>query len=174
MAQPNWIALTAIVKPGYQVASGQATDSPYEKGTLEMQLPYFQDLGLDLSDFYLGTLNLSIAPYTFELVQPKYTFPHVKWHPNYPAETFSFSPCEIEYEAKRDSGLVYYPHPETKIGHLQDSSIIEIIAPHLANFEYGDRLTLKLNPQEIKLNPKDGPQDNSIDSSQDDLKVALQ
>ncbi|MEL6578265.1 MAG: hypothetical protein AAFQ14_00825, partial [Cyanobacteria bacterium J06621_12] len=51
------------------------------------------------------------------------------------------------------SGLVYYPHPEKKIGHFQDPAIIEIIAPKILNLDYGDRLILKLNPQEIKLIP---------------------
>ena len=155
MIQSNSIALTGIVKPGHQVASGQAADSPYERGTLEMQLPHFRNLGLDLSNFYLGTINLSIAPYTFELLQPKYTFERVKWHPDYLAETFSFSPCIVELKTKSNLGLVYYPHPETKIGHFQDSSIIEIIAPYMTNLNYGDRVLLKLNPQEIKLSNKD-------------------
>ena len=151
MTALNLILLNGIVKPGHRVASGQAENSPYERGTLEMQLPYFRDLGLDLSNYYLGTLNVSIAPYTFEMRSPQYTFPQVKWHPDYPAETFSFSPCclivkNIEYE-----GFVYYPHPETKIGHFQDPSIIEVIAPKIDNLNYGDRLTLKLRPTEIKL-----------------------
>ena len=155
MTQSNSIALTGTVKPGHQVASGQAADSPYERGTLEMQLPYFRKLGLDLSNFYLGTINLSIAPYIFELVQPKYTFERVKWHPNYLAETFSFSPCVVEHLNRSDRGLIYFPHPETKIGHFQDPSIIEIIAPYMANLNYGDCVLLKLNPQEIKLSNKD-------------------
>ncbi|EDX83601.1 hypothetical protein S7335_781 [Synechococcus sp. PCC 7335] len=133
------------------MASGLTENSPYEQGTLKMQQPYFQALGLDLSNFYLGTINLSIAPHTFELVQPKYTFRNIKWHPNYPPETFSFSPCIVEHQDRSVQGYVYYPHPETKIGHFQDSSIIEIIAPLLSNIEYGDRLSVRLNPQEIKL-----------------------
>ena len=145
------ISLTGIVKPGHRVASGQAENSPYERGTLEMQLPYFRDLGLDLSNYYLGTLNISIAPYTFEMRSPQYTFPQVKWHPDYPAETFSFSPCCLTIDRAEYEGLVYYPHPETKIGHFQDSSIVEVIAPKIDNLSYGDRLILKLHPTEIKL-----------------------
>ncbi|MEO0928977.1 MAG: hypothetical protein AAFY63_24355, partial [Cyanobacteria bacterium J06643_13] len=64
MTKTNLISLVGTVKAGHQVASGQATDSPYEQGTLEMQLPYFRALGLDLRDFFLGTLNVSIAPHT--------------------------------------------------------------------------------------------------------------
>lgn len=147
----NLITLIGTVKSGHQVASGNAIDSPYERGTLEMQLPFFKVLGLDLSGLYLGTLNISIAPYTFRLVQPKYTFAHVKWHRDYPAETFSFSPCIVVYQNVGYDGLVYYPHPETKIGHFQDDSILEIIASRIPNIDYGDRLNLKINPQEIQL-----------------------
>lgn len=151
MREPNLISLSGIVKSGHQVASGQALDSPYVQGTLEMQSPFFRDLGLDLSNFYLGTVNISIAPYSFKVLQPQYTFPLVKWHPNYRAETFSFSPCIVTYLDISYQGLVYYPHPETKIGHFQDASIIEIIAPWIPTLNYGDRLSLHLNPQEIKL-----------------------
>ena len=152
MTHFNSLAVMGIVRSGHQVASGQAENSPYERGTLEMQLTHFRDLGLDLGGFYLATINLSIAPYTWDLLQPKYTFPQVKWHPDFPAETFSFADCILKDGSHSYRGLVYYPHPETKIGHFQDPSIVEIIAPHVAHLKYGDRLSLKLNPQEIKLN----------------------
>ena len=145
------VALSGIVKSGHQVASGRAEDSPYERGTLDMQLPFFRDLGLDLSSFFLGTINISIAPHTFELVRPKYTFADVKWHPDYAAETFSFSPCQVVHQNITYTGLIYYPHPETKIGHFQDDSIIEAIAPSIPSLNYGDRLILKVAPQEIEL-----------------------
>lgn len=156
MTQVDWITVIGVVRPGHQVASGQSKNNPYEKGTLESQLPYFQELGLDLSGFYLGTINVSIAPRTFDLAQPKYTFSEVKWHADYPAETFSFSPCEVEHQGNRFQCFVYYPHPETKIGHFQDPSVLEIIAPPLSGLDYGDRLTLKLNSQEIQLHGSDG------------------
>jgi len=151
MTKSNSIALTGIVKPGHQVASGQGANSPYERGTLEMQLPYFRNLGLDLSSFHLGTINISIAPQTFEFIAPKHTFPQVKWHPDYPAETFSFSPTIIIVRDISYRSWVYYPHPETKIGHFQDDSIIEIIAPKIDNLNYGDRLNLRLDLREIRV-----------------------
>jgi hypothetical protein len=151
MIESNLITVTGIVKPGHQVASGQSLNSPYARGTLEMQLPLFRDLGLDLSGYYLGTVNVSIAPYTFGVFQPQYTFPLVKWHPDYPAETFSFSPCIVTHQDLSYEALVYYPHPETKIGHFQDASIMEIIAPRIPKLNYGDRLILQLNSQEIRL-----------------------
>ncbi|MGF1591433.1 MAG: hypothetical protein ACFCU7_19755 [Pleurocapsa sp.] len=52
---------------------------------------------------------------------------------------------------EEDKKFIYYPHPETKIGHFQDDSILEAIAPKIPHLNYGDRLILKLAPQEIKL-----------------------
>ena len=147
----NSVTITGIVERGHQVASGNAKDSPYERGTLEIQLPFFRDLGLDLDGFYLGTINISIAPHTFKFWQPSFTFKEVKWHPDYAAETFSFSPCKIIYRQVSYNGLIYYPHPETKIGHFQDDSILEAIAPSIPALSYGDRLILQLDPQEIEI-----------------------
>ncbi len=147
--QPELIEIAGIIKPGHQVASGIAKDSPYERGTIEMQLPFFKRLGLDLSPYYFGTLNISIAPHRFEIKNPKYTFENVKWHPDYPAETFSFSPCQVIFKNIYYRGLIYYPHPETKIGHFQDDSILEAIALPIPNINYGDRIHLVINSQEI-------------------------
>ena len=49
-----------------------------------------KELGLDLSAFHPGTLNVSTAPLRHRVVQPKLTFRDVKWHPTEPAEDFSF------------------------------------------------------------------------------------
>ena len=153
--ESDLVSLTGIVKPGHQVASGFSPNSPYERGTLEMQLPLFQKLGLDLSSFFLGTINISIAPNTFKLIKPKHTFHHVKWHRDYDAETFSFSACGLVHRGNSYQGLIYYPHPETKIGHFQDDSILEAIAPKIPDLTYGDRITLEIDPQEIQLNPQE-------------------
>ena len=149
--QPESILMSGIIKPGHQVASGLAKDSPYDRGTLEMQLPFFKDLGLDLSCYFLGTLNISISPYIFTVKQPQYTFKNVKWHPNYAAETFSFSACQVIYQQVNYRGFIYYPHPETKIGHFQDDSILEVITYPIPNINYGDRVHLEINSQEIEI-----------------------
>lgn len=145
------VSIIGIIKPGHQVASGRAKDSPYERGTIEMQLPFFRNLGLDLSSFFRGTLNISLSPHSFEMLDPEYTFPLVKWHPNYEAETFSFSPCQLVYQGNNYQAFIYYPHPETKLGHFQDDSIIEAIAPSIPNIQYGDAIELKVRENEIKI-----------------------
>ncbi|MGF1490257.1 MAG: hypothetical protein ACFBSE_24465 [Prochloraceae cyanobacterium] len=147
----SWQEVTGIVKRGHQVASGMAKNSPYPRGTIEMQLPLFRALGLDLSSLFLGTLNVSIAPFSFTVENPEYTFNLVKWNSEYPPETFSFSRCEISFNNITNPAYIYYPHPETKIGHFQDDSILEVIAPKIIGIKYGDRVNLKIKPQAIKI-----------------------
>jgi hypothetical protein len=145
----NWLIIDGVVKSGHQVASGLATDSPYPRGTIAMQLLFFQERGLDLSSCFLGTLNISIAPATFILKHPEYTFEQVQWHPDYPAEDFSFCACQIIFQTKNYHGWIYYPHPETKIGHFQDKSTLEVIAPFIPSLKYSDRVKFLINPEAV-------------------------
>ncbi len=145
----DWLVVPGVVVRGHRVASQPSKEYPY--GTLEKQKPYFEALGLDLSGFFLGTLNISIAPFTFEVVKPKYTFPLVEWTDLHPPETFSFSPCRVAFRGREYEGLVYYPHPETKIRHFQDPSLVEVLAEFIEEIACGDGVSLMLNPEEIKL-----------------------
>lgn len=134
---------------GHQVASRPSKDYPYS--SLEKQKPYFKALGLDLSEFFNGTLNISIAPQTFEMVAPEFTFPLVEWTDLHPPETFSFSRCKVIVEGSKYSGWVYYPHPETKKNHFQDPSLVEVITYEIPNIQYGDALDVEVNLNEIKV-----------------------
>ncbi len=148
----KWQSVEGIIKRGHQVASKMAKDSPYPKGTIEMQTPCFQKLGLDLSAFFPGTLNVAISPKTFTIQQPEYTFTGVQWHPKYPAEDFSFSACRVIFQEITYTGLVYYPHPETKIGHFQDPAIVEVlVSSFIPQIHYGDRVILEVNPRAILI-----------------------
>ncbi len=141
--------LPGILMRGHQVASRPSKDYPYS--SLEKQKPYFKALGLDLSEFFNGTLNISIAPLTFEMVSPEFTFPLVEWTDLHPPETFSFSRCKVIFEGKEYPGWVYYPHPETKKNHFQNSALVEVIAVEIPKLQYGDSLTVELNLNEIKV-----------------------
>lgn len=147
----SWIVTNGIIRPGHQVASGLAADSPYPGGTIEMQIPFFSKLGLDLAPFFPGTLNVSIAPYTFIVKSPEYTFPNLKWSSESPPETFSFSRCRLTFNDYEYDGLIYYPHPETKVRHFQDPSILEILAPAIADIGYGSAIQLAVNSAEIEV-----------------------
>ncbi len=141
--------LPGILMRGHQVASRPSKDYPYS--SLEKQKPYFKAQGLDLYEFFNGTLNISIAPLTFEMIAPEFTFPLVEWTDLHPPETFSFSRCKVIFAGIEYSGWVYYPHPETKKNHFQNPSLVEVIAVEIPKLQYGGSLAVELNLNEIKV-----------------------
>jgi hypothetical protein len=148
----NWIQVTGLIKPGYGVASGKGGDLRFPQGTIAMQKPFFQQLGLDLSPYFLGTINISIHPYQYAVINSRYTFRNVKWSSTEPAEDFSFFDCQIIFaHATPVQGLIYYPHPETKPEHFQTSDTLEIIAPYINDLRYGHQLILKINRKQISI-----------------------
>lgn len=151
MNDRNWQTVEGTVVPGHKVASGAASDSPYPRGTIEMQVPFFQALGLDLAECFQGTLNISISPSTFQLTDPEFTFQGVEWTDRHPPEDFSFSRCRVLFEGSIYDSLIYYPHPETKQRNFQTPSILEIIAPPIPEISYGDAVEVEYNPSEIIL-----------------------
>ncbi|MEL4895448.1 hypothetical protein [Crocosphaera sp. Alani8] len=147
----DWITVNGTISKGHRVASGMTKHSPYPQGTIKMQTPFFKELGLDISCFYEGTLNVKISPYRFRLYNPQHTFEFVKWNPDSPAETFSFSFCQVIYDQTKCTGLVYYPHPATKPNHFQDDSTLEILTQFLDFIGYDHPIKLNLNPTEIDI-----------------------
>lgn len=141
--------ISGIVVQGHQVASRRSEH--YPRGTIEMQTPYFKELGLDLSSYYQGTLNLSIAPARMKVKRPTYEFRGVGWTTAHPAEDFSFSQCEIQYRGEKYSGWIYYPHPETKERHFQDPTTVEVIAPMIEGIKYGDEVRIEVNSDEVTI-----------------------
>lgn len=144
-----WQRLSGILTRGHQVASRPSAAYPY--GTLEKQIPCFKALGLDLSPFFAGTLNISIAPLKFELTAPEMTFPLVEWTDLHPPETFSFSRCMVWRGAAAYPGWIYFPHPETKKAHFQNPSLLEVITFPIPGIQYGHLLTVGINPGEIRI-----------------------
>jgi hypothetical protein len=136
---------------GHQVASGKSPNSPYKEGTIATQTPFFQKLGVDFSPYFQGTLNIDISPYIYVMKKPQFSFQQVNWTTAHPPEDFSFSRCHIIYNNESYDGWVYYPHPETKIQHFQNSSVIELIAMPIPNIKYGDRLKISINNLEIDI-----------------------
>ena len=134
---------------GHQVASRPSKDYPYS--SLEKQKPFFKDLGLDLYEYFNGTLNISIEPYVFDMAEPEITFELVEWTDLHPPETFSFSRCKVKFNGKSYDGWIYYPHPETKKTHFQNPSIIEIITYEISKIKYGDLIEVEINNNEITI-----------------------
>lgn len=151
MSDNHWEKVDGVIERGHKVASGAASDSPYPGGTIETQIPFFRELGLDLTGFFKGTLNVSISPKTFRIVKPEFTFRSVEWTDKHPPEDFSFSRCRILLKHAKYDALIYYPHPETKVRHFQNPSIVEIIAPPIPEIEYGQRIVVEYNPLEITV-----------------------
>ena len=147
----DWIRVKGVVKAGHGVASGQSGDLRFPEGTIAMQKPFFQARGLNLDGYYLGTINLGIAPYQYEVKQAKHTFRQVKWSKTEPAEDFSFFDCRLVLLEGVIPGYVYYPHPETKPEHFQPPDILEIISPFIQGLYYGQDCLIEVNPCQIGI-----------------------
>ena len=146
----KWNTVRGIVIQGYRVASGPSKDYPY--GSLDRQRPIFKARGLDLEVFFNGTLNIDLRPFTFKLIKPEFTFRNVEWTDLHPPENFSFSRCKVIYREIEYEGWVYYPHPETKLRHFQDPSLLEVIAHPIPQIKYGDEVQVLVNPDRIEVN----------------------
>lgn len=147
----GWQHVPARVVQGHRVASGQGRDPRYPEGTLALQIPLFRQRGLDLSPYFPGTINASIAPYRYEVRRPRYTFRQVAWSEHVPPEDFSFFDCRIHHGSTTVDGLVYYPHPETKPEHEQPPDVLELLAPRLDGLGPGAPLTLALDPEQLRI-----------------------
>lgn len=145
----DWVYMAGRLAQGYRVASGPSRDYPY--GALERQRPHFKARGLDLDGYFNGSLNIDISPARFAMVKPQFTFPLVEWTDLHPPETFSFSRCRVVFREVECDGWVYYPHPETKLRHFQNPSLLEVIALPIPNIRYGDGLGIWLQADEILL-----------------------
>ena len=144
-----WRTLEGTVVAGHGVASGQGKNSPFPSGTIAMQAPFFKALGLDLSHYYLATLNVDIYPFRFTINEAPHHFKGVKWSPEHQAEDFFLSPCRVIVIEKPYSALIYYPDPETKIDHFKNASTLEIIAPFIEGICYGSKITIEVNPHDF-------------------------
>jgi hypothetical protein len=144
----HWELVSGILAQGYRVASGPSNDYPY--GALDRQRPFFKEGGLDLSSYFNGSLNIDIRPFQFSLLKPEFTFYHVEWTDLHPPEHFSFSHCRVIFESEEYDGWVYYPHPETKLRHFQNPSLLEVIAMPIPDIAYGDALQVLLNADEVR------------------------
>ena len=147
---PKWMLIPGILARGYRVASGPSQDYPY--GALDRQRPLFKARGLDLGDYYNGTLNIDIRPSMFAMQNPEFTFPLVEWTDLHPPETFSFSRCRVVYGEIEYAGWVYYPHPETKLRNFQNPSLLEVIARPIPGIQYGQALGVWVNAEEVAIN----------------------
>ncbi|MFT5464946.1 MAG: CTP-dependent riboflavin kinase [Verrucomicrobiales bacterium] len=142
-----WQKVRGVLVQGHRVASGLGGDTRFPGGTLALQRPHFAERGLDLSIFFHGTLNISIAPKQFRVVEAPRTFRNVKWAAEEPSEDFSFFDCRVEGR----KGLIYYPHPETKPEHFQPPDVLEILTSEIPNLSYADELAVEIPIQQLLI-----------------------
>jgi hypothetical protein len=118
-----------------------------------MQLPAFRRRGLDLSGFFLATINISIRPLRAVLHHPRCTFPGVPWSPDHAPEAFSLSPCRVVRKHRLYAGWIYFPHPETKRRHHHDPATLEVVTSYLPGIAYGGAIDLLLLADEVAVEP---------------------
>lgn len=144
--------IPATIVQGHRVASGLNGNPRFPGGTVRMQMPVFQALGLDLSSFHPGTLNVSIAPLSYRVVRPRHTFRAVKWHPTESAEDFSF--FDVTVHCEHDEcvrGWIYYPHPDTKPEHFQKPDVLELLLPWREGLSYGQTIHIEVPEDQISF-----------------------
>ena len=142
--------VTGLVVRGYQVASGQAKNSPYPKGSIALQLPFFKRLGVDLSGCLAATINVDISPFSFSINDADFHLKNVNWIGDI-YEDFFIDQCQLQFKNKSYSGFIYYPHPATKPDHFHSATIVEVVCAPIPEIHYGDRVTLVFNSAHIKL-----------------------
>ena len=109
------MVVPGVIVEGYRVASGPSKDYPY--GSLEKQIPLFKQRGLNLERFYAGTLNVSIAPASFEMVNPEFTFIFIYY-------------CKSRTCIRGKLSLKFRPHrePENQLIIYYESLLVKIHA----------------------------------------------
>ncbi len=116
-----------------------------------MQAPFFRALGLDLDVYHRGTINVSIAPRNYRVLQAPLTFRQVRWHPTEPAEDFSFLDVRVAHGGPDVAGKIYYPHPETKPEHFQQPDVLELLLPFLPGIATGTELVLQIPTDQLTI-----------------------
>ena len=146
------MVINGTVVRGHGVASGHGGDPRFPAGTLGLQLPIFEALGLKLDGFYHGTINVSLAPLIPQPQRPLVTYRDVRWHPGCPAEDFSFFDIRVAGAAGVSvSAYIYWPHPETKPEHFQDPHVVEILAPRLEDISEGKQVCIWEEPDRMEF-----------------------
>lgn len=148
----NWKRVRGTVVEGHGVASGVGDDPRFPAGTLVLQRPFFKKHGIDLTQYYPATLNVSIAPSQYALKEPKYTLRDIEWTDEFPPEDFSFVDCRVIHSSgDPHEGLIYYPHPDTKPDHFQSPGVLEIITTFMPEVTYGDEVVIEYPPQQLTV-----------------------
>lgn len=143
-----WI--TGRLIRGHGVASGRDPASPYPAGTISLQRPLFAQRGLDLSDCFAGTLNVSLAPLELRSTHPDHCFEQLDWTDRHPPETFRFWRVLVRCsDSPPLGGWIYQPDPQTKQRHGQPPQVVEVLAPPLEGIAPGVEIALGVDGERL-------------------------
>lgn len=145
------IRVEGTIVRGHGVAGGGSPSSPHPAGTITLQAPYFRARGLDLSGFHPATLNISTSPLAVRIVNPAHHFADVAWTPLHGPESFDFIPVTLLVGPRRVEAWGYRPTPETKAGHPQPETVLEVIAPFLPEVREVEGILLELDPKQVRV-----------------------
>lgn len=142
--------VTGVVEPGHGHASGLRS-AKYPEGTINLQRPHFLTLGLDIRHCFAGTINLSIAPRTIRLVDPRIVLRNVQWKEGRKPENFFIGKCRIEHRALHLDAYIYFPDPSTKVSSFDDPSHFQLLSPHIPDIKYGLTLGMYFSSLEFEI-----------------------
>lgn len=139
-----------IVAPGFGHASGTRS-TKYPEGTINLQQPHFLALGLDITHCFAGTINLSIAPSRYRVLNTEFVLRGVLWKVGRRPENFFIGRCRIVSDAGLVEGFIYHPDPSTKETSFDDPSHFQLLAPHIPGIAYGVRLVMHYRSTEFEI-----------------------
>ncbi|MCP4165129.1 MAG: hypothetical protein GY759_04450 [Chloroflexi bacterium] len=141
--------VAGVLSSGHGHASGRNPESPYIGGTLNLQYPIFKRLGLDLGECYPGTLNISITPFTYQIIEPEHEFLDIAWFPGRQAENFCFCRCLVFASGRPLGGYLYHPDPATKVTHPDNPSHLQIVSPYIPSLVIGSPVDVGFRSQDV-------------------------
>lgn len=147
------VTVSGIVVPGTQGASG-LRHCQEVGGSIRAQREFFIRAGVDMERIYPGTINVSIAPHKFRIVQSDYEIRGAKWNPHHEPEDFSLVHCTLRVGNRHFDGYVYFPHPDTKIGSFPGYSVVEVLTSFVPGLRYGMRVLLWFRSDRIRILPQ--------------------
>ena len=139
------------IRSGHGVASGKGKDERYPEGTLKQQFEHFLKKGLDLGNYFRGTINLDISPNSYQIRKPKYFFKNIDWSDYIPPENFYFFDVSLSFKDKTYDGLIYMPDPETKEDHVQIPNMLELILPKIKGLSYGHIVDVTVKESQLEI-----------------------
>jgi hypothetical protein len=143
----NQESLESITFRGAIVQGKRATSGA--EGTISRQRRFFISHGVKRAEgWYLGTININIAPREFEILKADYVVA-AKWHPDSPdvEETFWLVDVTLEHKGEIYPAYLYYPCPSQFKAH--PNTIMEILAAKIEGLEYGDIATVTVPRQKV-------------------------